>query len=153
MARAASDTKADRNRNTEVKKRRKRSVTIAGFKRQDALLRMLAVTALLTTLVAACTARPAIGQTTDSSSKLGVEKIAEMTALVRHNEHCREVPRQWSIAYLMLLTTATPTEEQVVTKEREMLALSGKLGNKKWCELYSMEMEQAYVIYRLATQR
>lgn len=81
------------------------------------------------------------------------DKIAEITALVRHNEHCPAVPQQWSVAYLMLLMTTPPTEEQVVAKEREMLALSGKLGNKKWCQLYSMEMEQAYIIYRLATQR
>jgi hypothetical protein len=89
----------------------------------------------------------------DDSSGGNRDKIAEMTALARHNERCAEVPRQWSIAYLMLLMTTPPTEEQVVAKEREMLTLSGKLGNKKWCELYSMEMEQAYIIYRLATQR
>jgi hypothetical protein len=89
----------------------------------------------------------------DDSPRGNRDKIAEMTALVRHNEHCPEVPPQWSIAYLMLLTMAPPTEEQVVAKEREMLALSGKLGNKKWCQLYSLEMEQAYIIYRLATQR
>jgi hypothetical protein len=53
----------------------------------------------------------------------------------------------------MLLMTAPPTEEQVVAKERDMLALSGKLGNKKWCQLYSVEMEEAYIIYRLATHR
>jgi hypothetical protein len=34
-----------------------------------------------------------------------------------------------------------------------MLALTGKRGNEKWCQLYSAEMEQAYIIYRLATQR
>ena len=76
-----------------------------------------------------------------------------MTALVRHNEHCPEVPRLWATSYLMLLMMTPPTEEQVVAKEREMLALSGKLGNRKWCQLYSVEMEQAYIIYRLATQR
>jgi hypothetical protein len=89
----------------------------------------------------------------DDSSRGNRDKIAEMTALARHNEHCPAVPRLWATAYLMLLMTTPPTEEQVVAKEREMLALSGKLGNKKWCELYSMEMEQAYIIYRLATQR
>lgn len=89
----------------------------------------------------------------DGSSSGSREKIAEMTALVRHSEHCPEVPRLWATAYLMLLMTTPPTEEQVVAKEREMLALSGKLGNKEWCQLYSMEMEQAYIIYRLATQR
>jgi hypothetical protein len=81
------------------------------------------------------------------------DKIAEMTALARHNERCPAVPREWAAAYLILLTMAPPTEEQVIAKEREMLALSGKLGNKKWCQLYSVEMEQAYIIYRLATQR
>jgi hypothetical protein len=52
----------------------------------------------------------------------------------------------------MLLMMAPPTEAQVAAKEREMLALSGKVGNKKWCQLYAAEMEQAYIIYRLATQ-
>lgn len=81
------------------------------------------------------------------------DKIAEMTALARHNERCPAAPREWAASYLILLTMAPPTEEQVIAKEREMLALSGKLGNKKWCQLYSVEMEQAYIIYRLATQR
>ncbi len=89
----------------------------------------------------------------DESSRGNRDKIAEMTALVRHNEHCPEVPRLWATSYLMLLMMTPPTEEQVVAKEREMLALSGKLGNRKWCQLYSVEMEQAYIIYRLATQR
>lgn len=80
------------------------------------------------------------------------DKIAEMTSLARHNEHCPAVPREWAAAYLILLTMTPPTEEQVIAKEREMLALSGKLGNKRWCQLYSVEMEQAYIIYRLATQ-
>lgn len=89
----------------------------------------------------------------DESSGGNRDKIAEMTALARHNEHCPAVPRLWATSYLMLLMMAPPTEEQVVAKEREMLAITGKLGNKKWCQLYSAEMEQAYIIYRLATQR
>lgn len=109
-------------------------------------LAMIGLTFILTLGTANCSYA-------DDSAGGNREKIAEMTALARHNERCAEVPRQWSIAYLMLLMTTPPTEEQVVAKEREMLALSGKLGNKKWCELYSMEMEQAYIIYRLATQR
>lgn len=88
----------------------------------------------------------------DDTSGGNRDKIAEMTALARHNERCPAVPREWAAAYLILLTMAPPTEEQVIAKEREMLALSGKLGNKKWCQLYSVEMEQAYIIYRLATQ-
>lgn len=81
------------------------------------------------------------------------DKIAEMTALVRHSEHCPEVPRLWTTSYLMLLIMAPPTEEQVAEKEREMLALRDKIGTEKWCQLYSVEMEQAYIIYRLARQR
>jgi hypothetical protein len=81
------------------------------------------------------------------------DKIAEMTALVRHSEHCPEVPRLWATSYLMLLMMAPPTEEQVAAKEREMLALRDKIGKRKWCQLYSVEMEQAYIIYRLAGQR
>lgn len=53
----------------------------------------------------------------------------------------------------MLLMMAPPTEEKVVAKEREMLALRNKIGNKKWCQLYSVEMEQAYIIYRLEGHR
>ena len=89
----------------------------------------------------------------DESTRESRDKIAEMTALVRHSEHCPEVPRQWAAAYVILLMMAPPTEEQVVEKEREMLALREKIGKKKWCQLYSVEMEQAYIIYRQAAHR
>jgi hypothetical protein len=93
------------------------------------------------------------GSHADDSSGGNRDKIAEMTALVRHSEHCPEVPRLWATSYLMLLMMAPPTEEQVAAKEREMLALRDKIGKTKWCQLYSVEMEQAYIIYRLVRQR
>lgn len=89
----------------------------------------------------------------EPSNKIGMEKLAEMTALVRHNEICAEVPREWLSAFTVLLVTATPTEEQVVSQERKMLELREKIGDAKWCQLYSVEMQEAYAIYQYLTHR
>ena len=59
----------------------------------------------------------------DEQNRLAINKLAEMTALVRHSEACPEVPRQWAIAYVMLLMMAPPAEELVEVQERKMLAL------------------------------
>jgi len=32
-----------------------------------------------------------------------------------------------------------------------MLALRDKIGETKWCQLYSVEMEEAYQVYRIVT--
>ena len=57
------------------------------------------------------------------------------------------------MAYLMLLMMAPPMEEQVVELEHKMLALRSKIGIARWCQLYSVEMEEAYLIIKQATHR
>lgn len=89
----------------------------------------------------------------DELHRLATNKLAEMTALVRHSEACPQVPREWTIAYLLLLMMAPPTEAQVDEQEREMLALRDKIGSARWCQLYSAEMKEAYLIYQQATRR
>lgn len=96
---------------------------------------------------------PTAGFCTEDSNQSGIKKLAEMTALVRHSESCPPVPREWSMAYLMLLMMAPPMEEQVMELEHKMLALRSKIGTARWCQLYSVEMEEAYLIIRQATHR
>ena len=81
------------------------------------------------------------------------QKIAEITAMSRHNEKCPHIPRDWSIAYLTLLMTLPPTEKEVAVEERKTLALRREIGLGKWCQLYSVEMQQAYLIYQYITRR
>lgn len=81
------------------------------------------------------------------------EKLAEMAAMARHNESCPDIPKQWALAYLTLLVTAPPSEEQVVIEERKTLALRRKIGIVRWCQLYSVEMEQAFLIYQYMIRR
>jgi hypothetical protein len=38
----------------------------------------------------------------DHPSMVGLEKLAEMTAISRHSEMCAEVPREWSAAFTVL---------------------------------------------------
>jgi hypothetical protein len=106
----------------------------------------LTIALTLTTLTASDSAA-------DELNRQGKYKIAEMTALVRHSEPCPQVPRKWSVAYLMLLMMAPPVEEQVVELEHKMLALRAKIGTAKWCLLYSVEMEEAYLIIKQTMQR
>jgi len=81
------------------------------------------------------------------------EKLAEMAAMARHNESCPDIPKQWAIAYLMLLVTAPPSEQDVVIEERKTLALRREIGIVRWCQLYSVEMEQAFLIYQYIIRR
>jgi hypothetical protein len=46
-----------------------------------------------------------------------------------------------------------PSEEQVVNEERKTLALRKEIGIVRWCQLYSVEMEQAYLIYQYIIRR
>lgn len=80
-------------------------------------------------------------------------KLAEMTALARHNEECPDIPQEWSAAFIVLLMASPPSEEQVEAKEREMLALRAKIGKAKWCLLYGVEMKEAYLIYEFVTHQ
>ena len=89
----------------------------------------------------------------DDYERLGMQKLAEMTALARHNEGCPDVPPEWSAAFIILLMANPPTEEQVEAKEREMLALRAKIGEAKWCLLHSVEMKEAYLIYEFVTHQ
>jgi hypothetical protein len=78
--------------------------------------------------------------------KLGMQKLAEMTAMSRHDEACPDVPDAWSAAFIVLLMKSTPPEEQVEAQERETLALRDRIGKARWCQLYSVEMQEAYII-------
>jgi hypothetical protein len=89
----------------------------------------------------------------DNYERLGMEKLAEMTALARHNEGCPDVPPEWSAAFIILLMASPPSEEQVEAKEREMLALRTKIGEAKWCLLHSVEMKEAYLVYEFVTHQ
>jgi hypothetical protein len=77
-----------------------------------------------------------------------MEKLAEMTAVSRHSETCPDVPREWSAAFVVLLLTKAPSEEQVESQEKKMLAVRDRIGEVRWCQLYSVEMEEAYQVYR-----
>lgn len=91
-----------------------------------------------------------VGICAEGSNQAGINKLAEMTALVRHSEPCPPIPREWSMAFLMLLMMAPPMEEKVVEQEHKMLALRTKIGIARWCQLYSVEMWQAYLIIKQA---
>jgi hypothetical protein len=108
---------------------------------------LLAVATLSLTL--SCPRESAAGQITSARN----EKLAEMAAMARHNENCPDIPRQWAAAYLTLLVTTPPTEEQVVIEERKTLALRREIGIVRWCQLYSVEMEQAFLIYQYIIRR
>lgn len=88
----------------------------------------------------------------DQLAEAGKNKLAEITALVRHNESCPDVPRDWAAAFAILLMIAPPTEEQVKAHEKQVLALRKRIGQARWCQLYAAEMEQAYLAYTLATR-
>lgn len=85
---------------------------------------------------------------TDSSA---ADKIAEIAALVRHSDGCPQVPDAWKSAYLAFRMIAPPSEDEIQAQEGRALALRRKIGTKKWCELYSAEMKEVYLIYRQAT--
>ena len=42
---------------------------------------------------------------------------------------------------------------QVEAQERKMLTLRDRIGNAKWCQLYSVEMQEAYIIVQSIMQR
>jgi hypothetical protein len=85
--------------------------------------------------------------------KLGMQKLAEMTAMSRHNEICPEVPREWSTAFIVLLMESPPSEEDVEAQEHDTMALRHRIGKAKWCQLYSVEMQEAYFIFQMSVQR
>jgi hypothetical protein len=85
--------------------------------------------------------------------KLGMQKLAEMTAMSRHSESCPDVPDEWSASFLILLMKNTPPEDQVEAEERKVLALRDKIGNTRWCHLFSVEMQEAYIIVQSIMQR
>jgi hypothetical protein len=94
------------------------------------------------------------GPPTDAElDRLGMQKLAEMTAMARHNEICPEVPHEWSAAFIILLMKNPPAEEEVEAQEHNMLALRNRIGKAKWCDLYSVEMQEAYLIFQMLMQR
>lgn len=84
--------------------------------------------------------------------RLGMQKLAEMTAMSRHNEICPEMPHEWSSAFIVLLTKHPPPEEDVEAQEHDTLALRSRMGKTKWCQLYSVEMQEASLIFRMLLQ-
>jgi hypothetical protein len=85
--------------------------------------------------------------------QLGMEKLAEMTAFACHNEECPAVPREWSAAFVILLLAYPPAVPQVEFEEKKLLALRRKIGKQKWCALYRVEMNEAYLVYRFMTRQ
>jgi hypothetical protein len=47
---------------------------------------------------------------------------------------------------------APPSEAQVQAQEQKMLALRRQIGTARWCQLYSAEMAEAYLIYKQSTR-
>jgi hypothetical protein len=85
--------------------------------------------------------------------RFGMQKLAEMTAMSRHNEICLEVPREWSAAFIILLMKNPPAEEDVEAQEKDTLALRRRIGKAQWCQLYFVEMQEAYLIVQMRLQR
>ena len=83
---------------------------------------------------------------------LATNKLAEMAALSRHSEDCPEVPREWSIALILLESVNPLSDEQIAAKESEMLALRTQIGDEKWCLLYAVEMKEAYLVVQYIVQ-
>ena len=87
-----------------------------------------------------------------NEKKLAANKLAEMVALSRHSEDCRDVPREWSIALILLESVNPLSEGQIAAKEDEMLALRTQIGDEKCCLLYAVEMKEAYLIVQYIVQ-
>lgn len=102
---------------------------------------------------AADTSREALQSDGDRLDELGRKKIAEIMAMTRHSDMCPEPPNDWSTAFLVLMTLGTPTENQVADQERKTLALRRKIGEERWCQLYLVEVKEAYLAYQLATRQ
>jgi hypothetical protein len=45
-----------------------------------------------------------------------------------------------------------PPEDQVEAQERKVLAPRDRIGNARWCQLYSVEMQEAYIIVQSIMQ-
>ena len=116
------------------------------FRKFPSLNRSFVVSAISLSL-ASYTLTPAKAGPLDQQ---GMKKLAEITAFFRHGERCPDVPEEWSDAFTMLLMMNTPSEQQVEDQEQGVLALRDKIGQAKWCQLYAVEMEEAFVAYRLA---
>ncbi len=89
----------------------------------------------------------------DHLDDLGMAKLAEMAAFSRHADECPAIPRQWSSALVTLLILHNPPEQQIDEQEQQALALRDRIGQAKWCKLYETEMKEAFLIFRMATER
>ena len=89
----------------------------------------------------------------DPLNQQGMTKLAEITAFFRHSGSCPQVPEEWSDAFTMLLMINTPSGQQVEEQEKKALALRDMIGQAKWCQIYALEMQEAFVAYQLATGR
>jgi hypothetical protein len=97
--------------------------------------------------------RPESADTLSSDGRtLATNKLTEMVALSRHSEDCPDVPREWSIALILLESVNPLSEEQIAAKESEMLALRTRIGAEKWCLLYAVEMKEAYLVVQYIVQ-
>jgi hypothetical protein len=75
-----------------------------------------------------------------------------MTAMSRHSETCPDVPDEWSAAFIVLLMKNTSPEDQVEAQERKVSALRDRIGNARWRQLFSVEMQEAYIIVQSIMQ-
>ena len=85
----------------------------------------------------------------------GRTKLAEMMAFVRDGpDQCGDdaVPQEQPFEVLALYMAAgkkAPLEDEIVAKQKELAAMEFKMGVKKWCALYRVEMEEADLIAKL----
>jgi hypothetical protein len=100
----------------------------------------------IVTLLTASTGQ-VIAQDYEASSRA---KLAEMMAFIRlASEPCAgSVPSMWGFEVLALYVAVKPPipEAEIKTKETEVARYRTRLGLKKWCQLYAVEMKEAHII-------
>jgi hypothetical protein len=90
----------------------------------------------------------------DDLDSKGRAKLAEMMAFVRDGpDQCGEtVPVGWTFEVLALYMAAgkkAPLEEEIAAKQEELAAMRSRMGDRKWCDLYGIEMQEADMIANL----
>lgn len=64
-------------------------------------------------------------------------------------------PDMWVFEALSLLAGPKPplAEEEIAAKESEVQRDRARLGVRRWCDLYGVEMNEAHVIFSMVTGR
>ena len=86
----------------------------------------------------------------------GRAKMAEMMAFIRQGaEICHgAAPDAWVFETFGLYSSIKPpvSEEEIAGKEEYLNGLRSKIGDKKWCELFGIEMSEAHMIVEWRTK-